>query len=623
MSGRMNMMKLFFPLLIGGTCVLSSCDKVAEKDSFCEVEPDRKEVVPPVTDAQELLRLACLAVEQNAPEELSRLIKMGLDVNSPLANGHTLLQQAAMFGFGECVRVLLAVPGIKVDVVADFGQDALFEAAWRANLDCVQQLLSARGADAVRWPALTLAIIQNDAKQVEQLIAAGADVNDSCYGKSPLWWAAKSGYTECVRLLLAVPGIDITKNTPFVISAAGGHIECLKLFLEQPGVDVNQMDGDKWTAIQYAAWYGFSDCVKFLLDVPGIKPNEGCGRTALWCAARQGNAECLRLLLAHGPADDVDNALGIAAEFGHTECVRILAQVPGVNVNMHHPLLYAVRSGQVETVQALLEIPGIDVNDVDDVGLALGLAAESGYAEIVELLLAAPGIDVNCLHHGRNDASLHAAIKAGQTACVKLLLAVEGIELNNVDNEGFTPLCRAIRSNNLECVKLLLSLPGLDLQEGKPLIWAVELGCVEMVKLLLAHPEINVNVQDEKGDTPLHYAAGRGYPECMRLLLAAPGIEVNKVNEMAQSPLFYAAKGGWVDCLDLLLAAPEIDPFIMDAKEETPVSFAIHHGRLQCVKRLLEKGPVSENFIDYLVEMADCYNRVDIAEFLRTFPVKK
>ena len=78
-----------------------------------------------------------------------------------------------------------------------------------------------------------------------------------------------------------------------------------------------------------------------------------------------------------------------------------------------------------------------------------------------------------------------------------------------------------------------------------------------------------------------------------------------------------------MDCLDLLLAAPEIDPFIMDAKEETPVSFAIHHGRLQCVKRLLEKGPVSENFIDYLVEIADCYNRVDIAEFLRTFPVKK
>ncbi len=68
---------------------------------------------------------------------------------------------------------------------------------------------------------------------------AGADVNklDAQYSYPPLYWAAKDGHTECVKLLLAAPGIDLDKKdsdgwTPLRHAENKAPGECVKLMQE-------------------------------------------------------------------------------------------------------------------------------------------------------------------------------------------------------------------------------------------------------------------------------------------------------------------------------------------------------------------------------------------------------
>merc|ERR1712146_141464 len=69
---------------------------------------------------------------------------------------------------------------------------------------------------------------------------------------------------------------------------------------------------------------------------------------------------------------------------------------------------------------------------------------------------------------------------------------------------------------------------------------ACEEGHTEIVKALLAHPEIDVNVQDQDGETPLHRACWMGQSEIVKILLAHPKIEPCIQNKHGETPLDHA-----------------------------------------------------------------------------------
>lgn len=69
---------------------------------------------------------------------------------------------------------------------------------------------------------------------VKQLIARGVDVNGVDEdGWTPLIWAAKEGFVECVKVLLEAKA-DLDKAldgglTPLHIASRYGHVECVKV----------------------------------------------------------------------------------------------------------------------------------------------------------------------------------------------------------------------------------------------------------------------------------------------------------------------------------------------------------------------------------------------------------
>ncbi len=237
---------------------LSICDSHMAGFNFLDYEVEREmEYEHPLTEAAKNGHSECVRLLLSAP---------GIKVN----HGEPLCL-AAKNGHAECVKLLLAAPGIAVNrefhptvwCLPDLtfsGYSVQYDrtysyplslAAKNGHVECVKLLLAVPGIDVNLGSPLELAAENGHAECVKLLLAAlGIDVNREfhptvrClpdlpslddyeqYGRTyfdPLSLAAKNGHVECVKLLLAVPGIDVNLGSPLKLAAKNGHEECVKL----------------------------------------------------------------------------------------------------------------------------------------------------------------------------------------------------------------------------------------------------------------------------------------------------------------------------------------------------------------------------------------------------------
>ncbi|XP_063315949.1 ankyrin repeat domain-containing protein 10 [Pelobates fuscus] len=125
---------------------------------------------------------------------------------------------------------------------------------------------------------------------------------DSCYGWTPIHWAAHFGKLECLIQLVGA-GCSINActtrfaQTPAHIAAFGGHPHCL-LWLIQAGALVNKQDYVGETPVHKAARAGSMDCLKALVSNGAqIDFRNASGLTAADLAHSQGFGECSQFLL--------------------------------------------------------------------------------------------------------------------------------------------------------------------------------------------------------------------------------------------------------------------------------------------------------------------------------------
>jgi len=74
------------------------------------------------------------------------------------------------------------------------------------------------------------------------------------------------------------------------------------------------------------------------------------------------------------------------------------------------------------------------------------------------------------------------------------------------------------------------------------------------IRLLLAHPDIDVNVKTKDGATPFYLACG-GYPSCARLLLKDSRVKLNEPFKIGYTPLWHAACNGHLDVIKWWIAS--------------------------------------------------------------------
>ena len=164
----------------------------------------------------------------------------------------------------------------------------------------------------------------------------GADIVDGM-GRTPLAWAAESGYEGMVRLLLDRKEVksnsrDIDGETPLLCAANGGHEGTVKLLLDRKEVNPDSRDNHGKTPLLWAANSGYEGVVKLLLDRKEVNPDlrDYGGRTPLLSAAQNGYEGIVKLLLDRKEVnpDSRDNdgrtSLYWAADGRHERIVKLL-----------------------------------------------------------------------------------------------------------------------------------------------------------------------------------------------------------------------------------------------------------------------------------------------------------
>ena len=306
----------------------------------------------PLVNAAYQGHLECVKILLNTP---------GVDVNAPDEHGNwekaTALHLSISNKHEEIARLLLQQPGINVNTVDMMGNTPISTAANEGNTEMIKLLINAPGFDASAWNPITLAVLQDDIAQLKSLIKAKKDVNkaDGPLGTTPLHWAVETGRTECLRILVKVPGIDANK----------AEVKNRVIYLDK--VEGGGMMAG-YTPLHLAAEKDRPECIKLLLTVPGIDPNITMGQHAK-APLHLADAECFKLLVSD-PRVDVNKA----TRWGYP------------------PLASAAENGNLERVKLLLSNPKIDVNrtnpNVND-KTALQMATEKGHTEIIKQLEAA------------------------------------------------------------------------------------------------------------------------------------------------------------------------------------------------------------------------------------------
>jgi len=232
---------------------------------------------------------------------------------------------------------------------AKAGDKAAIRAALQQKAD--PKATAPDGSTALHWVSY-----HDDVDSADLLLKAGADVNAANdLGATPLWLAAQNGSAAMVRLLLAGnanPNVALPSGeTSLMVSSRGGFAHVVSQLLAR-GANPNARGTRSQTALMWAVSNQHPEVAKLLLtgkadihaksdvwsEMMAIPPhgylpyNKNVphgGETALMFAARVGDLESAKLLLAAGAnANDADawgvTAVTLAAHSGFTDLVLYL-----------------------------------------------------------------------------------------------------------------------------------------------------------------------------------------------------------------------------------------------------------------------------------------------------------
>jgi hypothetical protein len=77
----------------------------------------------------------------------------------------------------------------------------------------------------------------------------------------------------------------------------------------------------------------------------------------------------------------------------------------------------------------------------------------------------------------------------------------------------------------------------------------------DALSLLLTYPNINVNIEDEEGDSPFAVCCFFGRNNCARVLLRDHRVILNEKDRCGRPPLWYSASSGHIDVINECIAS--------------------------------------------------------------------
>lgn len=434
---------------------------------------------------------------------------------------------------GDLAGVTAALnAGAQVNAKDADGDTALMRAAGRDKTEIVKFLIAAKAnvnqRDQRGMTALMAA--NNNPEIIKLLIAAKANVNlaekressrgDDDGGRTALMFAANNKNKESMKLMIEA-GANVNMKSLLghtALMLATHNAECVQLLLEAKA-NVNVKNSFGGTALLEAVEGGRSDIVKLLIVAKAdVNAKDKNGQTPLMAAAKEDLFSSRKKNLTE------DQQARFAAEFaeGSRKFAEITASLIEAKANVNAQSLKdgktalhiaAETGGNIETAKRLVDAHAhIDVKDKYG-NTPLMYAVNADRDALVKYFIDSKA-DLN-LRNKSGHTALLLAIGNSSFHSLKLLIQANA-DLNTADEDGRTPLMRSIEKERV--------FKGLQNDERYKPYWAQHKQSAKELRRLskyLIEAKVDLNKQDNKGDTALTYAARSDNEEISNLLKAA------------------------------------------------------------------------------------------------------
>lgn len=395
------------------------------------------------------------------------------------------------------------------------------------------------------------------------------------------------------------------------------------------------------TALHLAAEGGHYDVVRYLLEIIKLDVNakEITGDataktgtlTALHFAAQHDNYALVQLLLQHGAAiDEVDQQQGTpllaAVQHNQLATVRLLVakdasyDAAQASFMPQLPLQAAVKKQHLPMVNFLLDYGNLwDSSSIINVKnragkTALQLAIDTGSLPLVKTLLD-QGARAD-IPDAKGNTALHYAVSAQNHDVFSLLLRDQH-QINALNHQEKTPLALAITLyDGFYAAQLLAHGANINLKDQQQqtllhqltddseynvryektvaaisneqlLLLMSDDDTAARIEWLLRH-EIDINAQDNKGNTVLHQLAIRStHIELFKRLLQQKPI-LDTVNQQGNTALYLAIQAE--EEMALLLLQAGANPNLAGGDDKTPLYLSIERDNQDLVKQLIKHG---------------------------------
>jgi len=365
---------------------------------------------------------------------------------------------------------------------------------------------------------------EGDEVVVKELIASGkVDLNaKDSRERTPLYYAMKMGNLGIVQLLLSYPETSL-ENAGLDEGIRNNFPECVEFFINHSRCTIDIIKA--YEPLHCAVGSNNEGMIQLILNIPDLDPNttDSDGNTPLLCAMSYDKAKAVNVLLKNDKvkADVVDNY--------------------GVN-----PIFAAVYRNRTAALVSFVENERCTADIVNSKNTegktALYLANQTRNLDIVKALLKHPGIDLNFEDYG-DKCPIFWGMEKDDEELVKLSL--RGRFQFDITDDSKTPLIVGCYKNSIKSVMMFMNDPRCtkavlnqkDEDGRSALMYAVNNGHLRMVLLLMTHPDIDINTGNQSGLTPLMAAmsnmAGEDEDEdkdnslMVKLLLAHPDIKLD------------------------------------------------------------------------------------------------
>ncbi|XP_062711314.1 uncharacterized protein LOC134289471 [Aedes albopictus] len=575
-----------------------------------------------------------------------RMVQMLIDKDSKyfadykIANddGQTLIHFAALSGNMEIVQMLIENYAADVNAQDNDGNTPVLLAAKQNDWRMVQMLIdkdSKYFADYKIANKNGKALIHFAAKAgymgtVKMLIESyAADVNaQDNDGNTPVLVAAKNNEWEMVKMLIdkdskyfADYKIANKNGETLIHFAARDNMEMVKILIDDYAADVNAQDNDGNTPLHVAAKHSEWEEVKKLIGrnseyFGNYKIANDDGQTLYNFAEESGNMEIVQMLIDDYAADvnaqdnDGNTPLLLAAKIYKWEMVKMLIDKDSkysadykIANNAGQTLIhFAAESGNMEIVQMLIDDYAADVNAQDNDGNTPLLLAVKRYKwEMVKMLID-KDFKYSADYKIANNAGqtlIHFAAEKGGVEIVKMLIENYAADVNAQDNDGNTPVLLAAKQYDWKMVKILIDKESeyfadhkIVNKNGETLIHFAARNNMNTVKMLIDDYAVDVNAQDNDGNTPLLLAAKRYKWEMVKMLIdkdSKYSADYKISNNAGQTLIHFAAESGNMEIVQMLIDDYAADVNAQDNDGNTPLLLAAKNDKWEMVKMLIDK----------------------------------